>query len=109
PTPKKESFHTESEANPALFRTVLTNASLQRLNIGIFTQHFILTASFFVVPLILEKQIDAQHLQATWNLYFPLLIGSFLLMIPFIVLAERRQQMRHLFISAVATIFVTTL
>ena len=50
PTPKKEPFHIDSEANPALFKEVLYNRHLQRLNLGIFCQHFILTATFFPSP-----------------------------------------------------------
>ncbi len=41
PTPKKERFHIDSEANPSLFKAVIHNRHLQRLNMGIFpTSYF---------------------------------------------------------------------
>ncbi len=58
PTPSQEHFHADSEANPRLLRSVLRDRQLQRLNAGIFCQHFILTATFFVLPLLLHQQIN---------------------------------------------------
>lgn len=109
PTPVNEYFHAESETNPALLKPVLSNKHLQRLNLGIFMQHFILTATFYVIPLILKQQMQAGHLTAQWHFYLPLLLGSFIVMIPFIFIAERQHKMRPVFLSAVAIIFITEL
>lgn len=106
PTPTKEFFHADSEANVSLFKPVLKNRHLQRLNMGIFCQHFILTATFFAIPLILSQQIKEGHLTQQWQFYLPLMVVSFLLMIPFIILAEKKKLMKPIFLAAV---FVTAL
>jgi MFS family permease len=109
PTPKHEIFHGDSEANPALFKQVVRNKHLQRLNIGIFCQHFILTSTFFAIPFILNKQVEQGHLTQQWHFYLPLMLGSFLLMIPFIILAEMKKLMKTVFLSAVLVLTVTQL
>ncbi|CEK09472.1 MFS transporter [Legionella hackeliae] len=103
PTPKKESFHADSEANFTLLKTVLSNRHLQRLNVGIFFQHFILTATFYVIPLLLQQHIRQAHLSQQWHFYLPLMLFSFVVMIPFILLAEKKRQMKKVFIGAVFT------
>ena len=101
PTPKKEPFHVDSEANPALFKQVMSNSHLQRLNAGIFCQHFILTATFFAIPLMLQQQIKSGHLSQQWHFYLPLMICSFLVMLPFLAFAEKKRQIKTVFLSSV--------
>ncbi|MBA3536574.1 MAG: MFS transporter [Tatlockia sp.] len=104
PTPQKERFHPDSEASPSLFKGVLKNKHLQRLNAGIFFQHFILTATFFVIPMLLQEQVKEGYLAQQWYFYLPLMLFSFVLMIPFILMAEKKRQMKLVFFMAV---FVT--
>lgn len=106
PNPLKERFHSDSETNPELFKSVISNHHLQRLNLGIFCQHFILTATFFAIPMILNTQVQAGHLTSQWHFYLPLMICSFIFMIPFIVLAERKKRMKAVFLMSV---LITTL
>lgn len=107
PTPKKEVFHADSEANPSLFKSVLNNQHLQRLNIGIFCQHFILTATFFAIPMILSEQVKTGHLTQQWHFYLPQMVGSFLFMIPFIIVAEKKKRMKSIFLLSVFTTTVS--
>ncbi len=109
PKPVNERFHVDSETNPALFKQVVSNLQLQRLNVGIFCQHFILTATFFAIPFILRKQVEQGHLSQQWHFYLPLMIISFILMIPFIILAEKKKRMKSVFISSVFIMTMTQL
>lgn len=104
PKPAKERFHGDSETNPALFKQVISNKHLQRLNAGIFCQHFILTATFFAIPFILSKQVEQGHLSQQWHFYLPLMLISFLLMIPFIIMAEKKKRMKPVFLSSILII-----
>jgi MFS family permease len=106
PTPSKERFHSNSETNPLLFKSVITNSQLQRLNLGIFCQHFILTATFFAIPMILNQQVKQGHLTQQWHFYLPLMVLSFTAMIPFIILAEKKKRIKTVFLISVG---VTTL
>ena len=72
PTPVNEHFHADSEANPYLFKSVIINQHLQRLNLGIFCQHFILTATFFAIPMIISQQIKEGHLNSAMAFLFTL-------------------------------------
>jgi MFS family permease len=101
PSPHKERFHADSQTNPALFKSVITDTQLLRLNGGIFCQHFILTATFFVIPIILSEQLKQGHLTQQWHFYLPLMVCAFLTMIPLIILGEKKKKMRPIFISAV--------
>jgi len=83
PNPQKERFHSDSEANPSLFKSVISNKHLQRLNVGIFIQHFILTATFYFIPLLLQEQIKQGNLTQQWYFYLPLMFFSFVFMVPF--------------------------
>lgn len=101
PTPKKESFHPENEANPSLLKSVIKNKQLLRLDAGIFLQHFILTCTFYVIPMLLEEQIKNGQLAEQWHFYLPLMIFSFVIMLPFIMLAEKKGRMKSVFLAAV--------
>lgn len=103
PNPIKERFHSDSEANPYLFRSVIKNQHLQKLNIGIFCQHFILTATFFAIPIILSQQVREGHLSQQWHFYLPLMLCSFIFMIPFIIIAEKKKRMKSVFLFSVLT------
>lgn len=101
PTPQKERFHADSEASPSLFKAVIKNKHLQRLNAGIFLQHFILTATFYAIPLLLQQQMKEGHLSQQWHFYLPLMFFSFIVMVPFIILAEKKRQMKPIFLLSV--------
>lgn len=106
PTPTKERFHIDSEADSSLLKIVIRNKHLQRLNAGIFFQHFILTATFYAIPFLLQQQIKEGHLAEQWHFYLPLMIFAFLLMVPFILLAEKKRQMKFVFLLSVFIILV---
>ena len=102
PTPQKEPFHLDSEVTPKLFKQVIKNHHLQRLNLGIFCQHFVLTATFFAMPILLQQQMKLGHLAQQWHFYLPLMLCSFIAMLPFLVLAEKKQQIKTVFLASVA-------
>ncbi|KTD75469.1 MFS transporter [Legionella waltersii] len=101
PNPKEIVFHDDTETNISLVRPVLKNSHLQKLNYGIFTQHFILTSTFFAIPMLLNDQIQLGHLTQQWHFYLPLMLFSFILMIPFIILSEKKHHLKMVFILAV--------
>ncbi|MDX1838465.1 MFS transporter [Legionella taurinensis] len=103
PTPARERFHHDSETSPSLLKTVFFNPQLQRLNAGIFLQHFILTATFYAVPILLKHQVKSDHFTQAWQFYLPLMIIAFIAMVPFIILAEKKRQMKAVFLASVAT------
>jgi len=90
------------------FRDVLLDAQLLRLNFGIFTLHMVQMAMFVVVPGLLIHYGDLP-LAAHWKVYLPAMLASFLVMVPAIILAEKRDKVQPVFVSAVALLLATLL
>ena len=86
------------------FKTVLKNTQLLRLDIGIFLLHFSLTALFVVLPISLATQVDA-----VWQVYIPVLSLSIVVMVPCIILAEKYNHMKLVFITAIAILALSQL
>lgn len=101
PTPQKLSFHNDTGTRPQYLRSVLTNTQLLRLDFGIFSLHAILTSLFVAIPMVLKQSL---HLSVhdQWLLYLPILLGSFLVAVPFIILAEKKRKMKPVFLAAIA-------
>lgn len=106
PQPSLSRFHSDAEANPTKLRDVLRDPQLLRLNYGIFALHAAQMAMFTVMPLILLKTggLDANH---HWQVYLPIMVGAFILMIPAIIYGEKKARLKQVFVSAVALMFVT--
>ncbi len=106
PDPPRLSLHRDAEAVPALIGSVLRNAELLRLDIGIFALHAMLTASFLVVPGLLRGTLGLST-QNDWMVYLPVLVVSIAVMIPAIIVAEKYRRMKGVFVSAVAALVVS--
>ncbi|MGL1959062.1 MAG: MFS transporter [Colwellia sp.] len=90
----------DSVALPAQLGKLLRNPQLFRLNWGVFILHMALTACFITLP----KQFVASGLalESHWQIYLPTLLGSFVLMVPFMIIAIKKQQEKAMFSAAVA-------
>ncbi len=104
PNPGKTAFHSDAEANPARLGDVMRNVELLRLNWGIFSLHAAQMAMFIVVPFALVRGgLDAQH---HWQVYLPVLLASLVLLVPVIIYGEKRGELKKVFVSAIALMFV---
>jgi MFS family permease len=103
PTPKVSRVHRDAQTVPAQLKGAIADSSLLRLDLGIFSLHFVLMSSFLVLPLILKGQFGfapSDH----WQLYLSVLVLSVFLMVPFVILAEKYHQMKKVFVGAVLMI-----
>jgi MFS family permease len=83
----------------------LLHPELLRLNTGIFILHIVLYAMFVVVPPLL---IDAGlQLADHWKLYLPVVLASFVLMVPAILYADRNDRPRPVLLGAVVLLGLT--
>ena len=87
---------------------VLKNPDLLRLDLGIFLLHMVLTASFVVLPswLVGQANIESTH---HWLVYLPVLFGSFILMLPLMIMAEKAGKVKQVFLFAIALLVVSLL
>ena len=92
----------ERVASPV--RTAVLDPQLLRLNAGILVLHIVLYAMFVVVPpLLVEGGLAlAEH----WKLYLPAVLGSFVLMVPAVLYADRRNDSKRVLVGAVALLLV---
>ena len=82
-------------------RAVLLHPDLLRLNFGVFVLHLVQVALFVVAPALLAKAggLDAREL---WKVYLPVILVSFVLMVPVVFVAEKRRAHRGALRAAVA-------
>ena len=99
PTPVHTRFHRDAEPIPAQFKTVLRNPELLRLDAGIFILHMVLTATFVVLPVALRDQagLASEH---HWWVYLPVMVLALAIMVPFVIVAEKRRRMKQILIGS---------
>ena len=108
PDPGEAHFHADAEANPAKLQDVLQDVQLMRLNYGIFALHAAQMAMFVAVPVMLA---DGAKLPSDdhWQVYLSVLLLSFAIMAPFLILGEKRDKVKPVFIGSVALMLVAQL
>lgn len=89
----------------ASFAQVLRDGELMRMNFGVFALHAIQMSMFVVLPNVLVGAggltID-QH----WKIYLPVVLASFVLMLPPIFLGEKRGRMKQVFVTAIGLLLI---
>jgi predicted MFS family arabinose efflux permease len=103
PRPSQTRLHRDTEAVPALFRRVLTDGQLLRLDFGIFALHAVLTATFVALPVALHS-VAKFNLHQQWMLYLPVLVISVIGMVPLIIIAEKYRRMKPVYLGAILAI-----
>lgn len=88
--------------NASTLLQLLRDPELARLNFGIFALHAVLMALFIVVPLALRD--GGLGVDSHWEVYLPVMLGSFVLMLPPILSAERGRRHKAVFAGAIATL-----
>lgn len=97
--------HRDSSAVLSEVRKQLSNRQLWPLNIGIFILHALMVAIFVAIPLQLKQQGLAAE-QHSW-VYLPVLVVAFILMVPFIIVAEKRRKMKSVVLTGAIMIAIT--
>jgi MFS family permease len=102
PNPVSSSFHRDAMTAPAQLKSVLKDPQLLRIDFGIFVLHLMLTSTFVVLPLAMR---DFAHLPSAhhWYVYLPVMVVSMMLMIPFVIIAEKKRRMKQVFSAAILT------
>lgn len=90
----------ETLALPQSLGAMLKHRQLLQLDMGVLLLHLMLTAMFVVLPSLLQNYglQPVKH----WQFYLPVLLGSFVLMIPMMIIAMRKAQEKGFFLLAVA-------
>ena len=108
PDPAETHFHRDTETDTGTLGQVLSDGQLLRLDFGVLALHVLMTATFTVLPLALRDTVglaDTEH----WKFYLPVLAASVVLMVPFIIYAERRARLKQALVGAVAVLALVEL
>jgi MFS family permease len=89
----------DSVALPTQLVKLASNWNLARLNFGVFSLHMAMTACFVILPrLLVESGLTLDH---HWQLYLPVLLGSFFFMIPFMIIGMKKDIENQMFSASV--------
>jgi MFS family permease len=91
----------EVRAVPELLGISFRNINLLRLNFGIFSLHFVLITTFQVLPVLLQDVVGLPR-ASHWQVYLPLMFFAFVAMVPAMIIAEKKQQVKPVFLGAIA-------
>ncbi|SMN00538.1 Putative transport protein [uncultured Candidatus Thioglobus sp.] len=90
-------------------KQVLTT-QLLKLDFSIFSLHLILTCMFIAVPVLLvENKIVLSDLSDNWSVYLPVMLLSFVGMLPMIIVAEKMKKHKIVLIIAIAIMLISQL
>ena len=87
-------------------KSILKNFDLNRLNFGIFTLHASQISMFMAIPFYLINQGEIS-LNQHWSIYLPVLVISFIFIVPMIIISEKKNKVKESFIFSIALLFVT--
>ncbi len=98
----------KSPMNRRDFLKIITDINLNRLNFGIFVLHATQISMFMIVPIYLITQ-GGINLSDHWFIYLPVLLVSFLLIIPVIIYSEKFQKNKLTFLVAILVLLAAQL
>ena len=104
PSPTGAVHKNEMELSFSQLQYVLKNPALLRIDISVFSLHLFLTAVFVSFPVLLKQYIAPS---AMWKVYLPVILGGMFLMVPAMIVAEKRKKLKTAFLIAVALIVVS--
>ncbi|NOR72634.1 MAG: MFS transporter [Mariprofundaceae bacterium] len=101
PEPEHCHVHRDAETVPAQLKQVISDGQLLRLDLGIMIQHAIMMAMFTALPFVLRDFLGLPSEEHAW-FYLPVLVLSVFGMVPLIIIAEKKQKMKEVFLICVS-------
>jgi MFS family permease len=95
-------------AGSVRFADVAIDPQLARLNFGIFVLHAVQMGMFVVVPAAIVTAAGVP-VSEHWKVYLPVIFGSFVLMVPAVLYAERRARLKRVFLASIALLLACNL
>ncbi len=108
PNPRHSVIHRDAETIPAQLGAALRNVELLRLDFGILVLHAIMTAMFIAMPFVLRDQLQLPTLHHSW-VYLPTLLIAMGIMVPLVIIAEKKKKMKPVFLGAIALVSASAL
>jgi len=103
PLPAESHAHRDVQSLPNEFGRILKNAQLLRLDAGIMILHAVMMAVFIGLPFVLRDHLGIAVADHAW-VYLPVLVIALFLMVPMIIMAEKKGKMKQVFVSSIVLI-----
>ncbi|MBR7059760.1 MAG: MFS transporter [Neisseriaceae bacterium] len=100
PDPPQIQVKEDVATNIANLPLVFKNASLWRLNFGIFALHCAQMAMFVALPFVISQYVDIQRSEL-WKIYFPVTIIGIIAMVPAVAIGEIRGKLKQTLLIAI--------
>ncbi len=101
----------EVTASKGSLKAMLSNPQLMRLDFGVLVLHWMMTSIFVAYPVLLTN--TGLNINEHWQVYLPVLLLSFVFMVPMIIIAAKKKIEKPMFLFAIGIIalasFVMTL
>lgn len=108
PTPIRYINHRDIKPIPRQFPNVFKSADIMRIVLSIMILHCLLTTNFFALPIALQYYAGlASHQHA--SAYLPILIIAMISMVPFILISEKYQKIKLVFLGAIIILAISQL
>ncbi len=108
PEPAQQRFHRDAQLSVRDISKVLFNRELLKLDLGVFVLHMVLAATFVLFPLVLRDQLQVP-VEQHWKTYLPVFILSVFLMVPMIIVAEKKNKMKVMFLAGILLVILAEL
>lgn len=95
------------EVNTKIIKNILS-PRIKNINFSILILHITLASSFIVVPTMILDLMESSDLK-NWNIYAPAVAGSFITMVPLMIMAHKKHLENLATILAIATLIVSQL
>ncbi len=86
-------------------RDILKDGQLMRLNFGVLVLHLMQTAMWVTVPAALVAS-GGLPITEHWKVYLPALLVSFVILVPAVIIADRRDAMKAVFNAAIVLLLL---
>ncbi len=105
PTPSQQVRSRDARAFFHQLGDVVKDRQILRISYGIFALHAVLVGCFVAVPAALHQ--SGMVLSEHWKVYLPVMISAFVVMVPFIIVAEKYKKMKWVLTLAVGLLMAS--
>lgn len=106
PVSYTRSTSSEVTASASDILSMLFNSQLVRLDVGVMVLHMMMTSIFIAYPILLSN--SGLNIDDHWQVYLPILLLSFVFMVPMIIIAAKKQKEKTFFLFAIGLIVLSS-
>ncbi|MDA8621872.1 MFS transporter [Psychrosphaera sp.] len=96
----------EITASSSQLFTMMCNRQLLRLDFGVLVLHLMMTSMFIAIPVLFSS--SGFEVSDHWLAYLPILLLSFVFMVPMLIIAAKKGQEKQFFLVAIVMLILAS-